>query len=182
MKEKLKNFKWGYLILALITAAIGVLSLTFNDMLPTVALCIGIVITLFGIGYGIFAIFGTRRGVGFAFKIVIAVCAIISGVVTMIFRSGAIETLTSLFGLFIIIDGSFKLYESAISRRFDGVAWWLMIVPAILSIIGGFFNVKIASNDDNATLISVLFGITMIVDAISNLIAAFCARIEPDED
>ncbi len=175
MKEKLKNFRWGYIILFAILVAIGVLSFIFHDMLVYVVLAIGIIMALYGIGYGIFTIASKNRGPVFAFRIAITVSSIVAGVITMIFCKSAIEILTSILGLFLIIDGAFKFQTTAMSKRYRSAIWWVLLVPAVLTIIGGFFIIKISpdGSDSNLKFISVLLGITTIIDGISNLLSAF---------
>ena len=175
MKEKLKNFRWGYVILFAILVAIGVLSFIFHDMLVYIVLSMGIIMTLFGIGYGIYTLARKDRGPRFAFGIVITVCSIVAGVLTMIFCKSGIEVLTSILGLFFIIDGSFKLQTTAMSKRYRSAIWWVLLVPAVITIIGGFLTIKYSpeGNGDNFTLIAVLLGITSIIDGISNLLSAF---------
>lgn len=175
MKEKLKNFAWGYVILFAILTAIGILCICFHGTLPYVALGIGIVITLYGIIYGVLAIASKERGPKFAFRITIAICSIIAGVITMVFCKKAINVLTALMGLFLIIDGSFKLQSAALSKRYKSVGWWILLVPSLISIIGGFFITRYESNgtDDSVALISVSLGIILIIDALSNFLTAF---------
>jgi len=175
MKEKLKNFRWGYVILFAILTAIGILSFIFREMLVYIVLAVGIIITLFGIGYGIYTLASKNRGPRFAFGIVITVCAIVSGVLTIIFCKNGIEVLTSILGLFFIIDGSFKLQTTAMSKRYKSAIWWILLIPAVLTIIGGFLTVKYAptGSEENLAWISILLGITSIIDGISNLLSAF---------
>ena len=123
MKEKLKNFAWGYVILFAILVAIGALCICFHNTLPYVAFGIGAIIALFGVIYGVLALASKDRGAKFAFKITVAVCSIVAGVVTMIFSKDAVDILTALMGLFLIIDGSFKLQSAAISKRYKSVGW-----------------------------------------------------------
>ena len=177
MKEKLKNFAWGYVILFAILAAIGVLCICFHDTLPYVALGIGAIITLYGIIYGVLALANKERGPKFAFRVTIAVCSIVAGVITMVFCKKAIDILTALMGLFLIVDGSFKLQSAAISKRYKSVGWWLLLVPSLASIIGGFLVTRFESDgtDNSVSTISIMLGIVLIVDALSNLFSAFFA-------
>ena len=177
MKEKLKNFAWGYVILFAILAAIGILCISFHETLPYVALGIGAIITLYGIIYGVLALANKERGPKFAFRVTIAVSAIVAGVITMVFCKKAIDILTALMGLFLIVDGSFKLQSAAISKRYKSVGWWLLLVPALISIIGGFLVTRFESDGTDTTVstISIMLGIVLIVDAFSNLFSAFFA-------
>lgn len=181
MLQKLKEFKWGYIILTILIAAAGVCFIAFRETLSTIALIMGILLTLVGVVFGVLTIAEKRRGVGFALKIVFAVIALSCGIVTIIVHQGeAVEWLVALFGLLLVVDGSFKLQTSAMSKRYDSVAWWLVLIPAVLVIIGGFFSIRfqISGGSEEELLkqqsaYSVVIGVTMIIDAIANLLSPF---------
>ena len=175
MLEKLKNFKWGYVILFLMLAVVGVCFAVWHDTLHIVAIVMGVILAIYGIVLTVLAVADRNRKVKFAIRLTIGIIAIVCGVITAIFREGAIELIASLFALFLIVDGSFKLHTAALSKRYKLFSWWLMLVPAILVIIGGFVTLRISpeSLTEGTSTVSVLLGITMVVDAISNLLSAF---------
>ena len=49
MLEKIKAFRWGYILLFLAMAAVGACFLMFYETLPTLALVIGIILIIYGI-------------------------------------------------------------------------------------------------------------------------------------
>ena len=181
MLQKLKNFKWGYVILTLLIAAGGVCFIAFRETLSTIALIIGITLSLFATVFAIITIADKRRDVSFALKITFAVIALSGGIITIVVhKSSAVEWLVAIFGLLLIIDGSFKLHTSAMSKRYRSVGWWLVLIPAILVIVGGFITIRYqltgTSEEEllkQQSLISVVLGVTMIIDAIGNLLSAF---------
>lgn len=175
MLEKLKNFRWGYLFIAALIAAIGVCFIVWHDTIMYLAIAIGVITIVFGIIYFVINISSKDRGALFAIRTVISICCIISGVMTAIFNEGSIPILVSLISLFLIIDGSFKLNTTAMSRRYHLLLWWFILVPAILVIIGAFFALRMSDTIDldNIKTPSILIGITMLVDALSNILSAF---------
>ena len=77
--------KLGYLIIMLVTGAMGVALLAFSSQsLDALAIAIGAITTLCGIGIGVFALADKARGFSFAMKVILAACMVISGIVTMI--------------------------------------------------------------------------------------------------
>lgn len=178
MLEKFKNFRWGYILIGLLAAAVGLCFLIWNETLKYLAIAIGVVTAVFGIVYFIINLAAKGRGGKFAFRTVIAVCCIVSGIITAIFNTGAVSVLVSLISLFLIIDGSFKLHTTAMSRRYHLLLWWFILVPAVLTITGAFFTLRLsdcinADNADNMKTVSILIGITMLIDALGNLLSAF---------
>ena len=181
MLEKLKKFKWGYILIALLIAAAGVCFIAFRETLSTIALVMGIILMAFGVVFAVVTLADKKRSVGFAFKIAFSVIALSCGIITVVVhKSDAVEWLVALFGLLLIIDGSFKLQTSAMSKRYRSVVWWLMLIPAVLVIIGGFFSIRFrvtataeSEQLEQQAMISALLGVTMIIDAVANLLSAF---------
>ena len=179
MLEKIKAFRWGYILLFLAMAAVGACFLAFYETLPTLALVIGIILIIYGIFSAVIAISDKKRGGRYASRIIISVICIICGTVTAVLRENSVNILSSLIGLFLVIDGSFKINTAAMSRRYKLLSWWLMVIPASLVILGGFLSLKFGDiftgldSDDAMRWLSAIIGVTMIVDAISNLLSAF---------
>ncbi len=176
MKSKITSFRWGYILLFLMLAAIGVCFVAFRETLSTLALIIGILLAVYGAFSAVIAIADKKRGGKYVFKISIALMCIVCGIVTAIMRDGAIDVISSLIGLFLIIDGSFKLNTAAMSKRYKLVSWWLMVIPALLVIVGGFTSIKFGyqlASEGKEHFLSVIIGVTMVVDSIANLISAF---------
>ncbi|MBP3308900.1 MAG: DUF308 domain-containing protein [Clostridia bacterium] len=179
MLEKIKAFRWGYILLFLAMAAVGACFLMFYETLPTLALVIGIILIIYGIFSAVIAISDKKRGGKYASRIIISVICIICGTVTAVLRENSVNILSSLIGLFLVIDGSFKINTAAMSRRYKLLSWWLMVIPASLVILGGFLSLKFGDiftgldSDDAMRWLSAIIGVTMIVDAIGNLLSAF---------
>ena len=181
MKEKIINalvaFKWGYALLFAVLAALGVLSFCFYDMLKWVVFVAGAIVAAFGIGFGIFTFFSKKRGPIFVFRIIIFASAIVAGAITMIFHMHGIEVLTAVLGTLFIMDAACKLQRSAQCLRYKSAAWWILLVPAVLSAAGGFMLIKwgVAGADGDMTFVAITLGVTCIIDGLSNLLSAFLA-------
>lgn len=173
MLEKIKNFKWGYVLIFLILAAVGVLCIVFPETLKIVSIVSGVMIAIYGIVLFVLTLSKKERGAGFVFRVIIAIMATLAGTVTAIFNQQAIAILTSLLGLYLVIDGSFKLQTTVMSKRYKVASWWIMLTFAVIIILGGFGSLKIVPTEANAKLTAWLLGITLIFDGIANLFSAF---------
>lgn len=176
MLDKIRSFKWGYLLLFILLAAAGICFLAFNNTLSVIAIVLGVLLSLYGIVILTLTLANRSRSASFAFRIVISTAAIICGITTAVLREGAMEIIASLICLFIIIDGSFKLQTTSLSKRYNMVSWWLMLIPSILCIAGGFISLRLTpriADESGVVFVSVLIGITLIIDAISNILSAF---------
>ena len=173
MLERLKKFKWGYVIIFLILAAIGTLCIVFPETLKIVCIVSGIILSLYAVVLFILTLVRRERQAGFAAKVIIAAIAFAAGIVMSIFNQKAVGVLTSLLGLYMVMDGSFKLQTTVMSKRYRVAAWWIMMVLAITVIAGGFVSLKWTPTEDNAAWTSRILGVTLIVDGIANLLTAF---------
>jgi uncharacterized membrane protein HdeD (DUF308 family) len=173
MHKKLKNFKWGYVIIFLILSCVGALCVAFPDTLKIVCIVSGIILALYATILFILTLAARERTTAFALKIVISGIALAAGLVTAILNQQSVGVLTSLLGLYMVIDGSFKLQTTILSKRYRVAAWWIMLSLAILIIGGGFVSLKWAPTEENAAWSSGILGVTLIVDGIANLLTAF---------
>ena len=171
MLKAIKNFKWGYILITLVLAAVGVCLITMSDALVTLAITIGCLLAASGIVIAIFAMVDKHRGVGFAMKIVLASLCLIGGIVTAIFNSASIEIIVSVFSLLLIIDASFKLNTTVMSKRYSLTLWWVMLALSVLIISASFIMIKYTPEKINVT--SIILGVIFIVDSVSNFLNAF---------
>ncbi len=171
MLEKIKNIKWGYLVIGILLFAIGICFILFNNSLTVLAISIGVILGAFGIIFGVVTIAGKKRGFYFAVKIVFAVMCLAAGIITAVLKANSTEILISLFSLLLIVDGSFKLNTSAMSKRYSVGGWWIMMAVAVAIIGSAFALVERTPNKESLT--TALLGIIIIADAIANMLSIF---------
>ena len=70
MLERIKNIKWGYVVIGLLLCAIGICFIAFNNSLTWLAITIGIILAVFGTVFGVLNIASKKRDFSFAVKIV----------------------------------------------------------------------------------------------------------------
>ncbi len=169
--EKMKMVHWGYLLFAITLIALGFCFIVFENALPYLALCIGILVTATAIFQAVSALAATNRQVKFYLRMSAAILTLCAGVVTMVARESAIHVLITIFGLLIIIDGSFKLQTTIQSKRYSVAGWWVLLGVSVATIIGGFFLTKYPP--EKLSLMALLLGIVLIVDGIGNLFSLF---------
>ena len=143
--KKIKTINWGYLWLAVLIGGAGILILAYpNKTLAVVAITVGVVTLLLGAVQAIRVLSDKKRGFRFAVGIVAASVTAIAGILCLILRDKIAEFIPSLVSLFLIIDASFKL--SFIVIRMEG---------------------------GDAEKILMMFGLSLIADALGNLFSFF---------
>ena len=171
MLEKLKKFKWGYIILFLLLLGLGICLIALKETLVALAITIGCTVAVFGIVWGPVAIAKKERGFGFAIKIAFASMCLISGVVAAIFRDQSIEIIIAISSLLLIVDASFKIRTTAMAKRYSVPLWWIILSLSVITIVGGFILLKYTP--ERIDVSSIFLGIVFIVDSVSNLLSAF---------
>ena len=170
--DAIKKFKWGYIFLALITAAIGICFLAFgNDSLHTLAIVIGVVIIVGAIVLAVSALAAKERGFAFGAKISFSVAMLIAGIVTVIARETTINVMVGIFGLIMIIDGSFKFHTTAMSKRYKLWCWIFMLVVSVILIAVGYITIRRLTIENSITVY--VLGSLFVVDSIANFFSAF---------
>lgn len=186
MLEKIKNFGWGYILIGALLLAIGICFISIQDAYETLAIVTGAILTAAGIGFGIYTLMDKRRGVKFAIKLAIAIAALICGIVTMIVKQNAVIVIANILCLLLIMDGSFKLQLSILSRRPTYYGWWIVTVLSVAVIVSAFLLCKFTPS--NPATLATFSGIVICADGILNILAAFFSPatriglIDTDED
>lgn len=171
---KLGSYSWGILLFAILFIVSGICLISFSEeALPKIIIAISVFTIVFSIVYAVLTLADKKRDVKFFFRLLGAICALFCGIFLLVKRNdGAIELLTTFVGLMVIIDGSFKLHTTILSKRYKMATWWIMLVLSISCIGGGLFLIKWPPID-KVKVCSVIMGLIMIVDGIQNLTSTF---------
>ena len=170
--KKIKTINWGYLWLAVLIGGAGILILAYpGETLDVVAITIGIVTLLLGAVQAIRVLSDKRRGFKFAVGIVAASVTAIAGALCLILRENVKEFIPSLVSLFLIIDASFKLQTVVRARQFKSKACWALMVISIVTVALSFIVIRMEGGEVKPILI--LFGLSLIADALGNLFSFF---------
>lgn len=171
MLKKIKDFGWGYILIGVLLIAIGICFISIQDAYETLAIVTGAILSAAGIGFGIHTLMDKKRGVKFAIKLAIAIAALICGVVTMLVKQNAIEVIANILCLLLIVDGSFKLQLSILSRRPTYYGWWIVTTLSVAIIISAFLICKFTPS--NPATLATLSGIVITSDGLLNILSAF---------
>ena len=172
--EKLKKFRFGYLLLAILLCTCGMLIIIYpNESMTTVSYIIGAITLIGGIVQVIKILADRRRGAGFAFSIITAAVTVIAAIVALIFPGEVMTVYPMIIGLFIVIDGAFKLHTVINSKRYKMKMWWLLLIIACIAILGGFLCIRVKLTDDNFAFFSFVLGASITVCGIQNLLSLF---------
>ena len=173
--EKVKKFRFGYLLLAIMLCACGALIVIYpNESMKTVCYIIGFTTLVGGIIQVVKILADRHRGANFAFSIITAAVTIICAVVALVFPDAVMTIYPMFIGLFIIIDGSFKLQTVINSKRYKMKMWWFLLILCCLSILGGFLCVRVRLvPDENFGIFSFMLGTSLFLCGLQNFFSLF---------
>ena len=171
MLEKLKRFNWGYILVFLALTAVGICLIAMSNALKVMAITVGCIVIAGAIALGVLALLDKRRSIGFAFKVFFAASCLIAGMLTLIFNEGAADIIIAVLALLLIIDASFKLNLTIMSKRYLLPLWWIELILSVATIMISFIMIRFAPS--NPSVASVMMGIAFIIDAIANVASPF---------
>ena len=171
--QKIKNFKWGYLLFAILFTAAGLCFLSFpEDALKGVRIGIGVTAIVFAVAFIALTLANEERGFRFWAKMVLGGVAAICGGFMIFSPQGAFSYLTFVAGIYLMIDGSFKLQTAILSKRYRSAVWWIMLVLAAASISFGTVLVRVRFDfAEELAKVSKIIGIALMIDGIQNLLS-----------
>ncbi len=168
----IKNFKWGYLLFAVLFVGAGLAFLAFPDQaLDNVRRVIGGVTVLFGGIFVALTLADRARGFRFWAKMLMGVFSMVCGGL-MFFIQNSIQYLLFIAGLYMIIDSSFKLQTSIQSKRYKSWLWWVMLFLSAAGIALGTVLLRTQFNlEEDLLKASRLLGVSLMLDGAMNLLS-----------
>lgn len=170
-----KKFRWGYLLISLVLCAVGLCFIIYpNNSIKIGSYIIAAAAMLVGIILAIKVLADRKRDFSFATSIFSAVLTVACGVVALIIPNEIFKLYPMLIGLFIILDGSFKLQTVINAKRYKIKCWWLLLLFAVISIIGGFFVIRLRVDIDvSYRFFSIIMGVALCSCGLQNFLSLF---------
>lgn len=166
--EWIKRAKSAYIAVSVIMVILGAV-LMLNPGLSMLTLC-------YLIG-GLMVIFGITRLVGyfskdlfrlaFQFDLALGIFCMLAGIVILVHPNNIMKLLPVIIGLFVTIDGVFKMQTAIDSKRFGLKRWYAILVLAAVTCVFGLLLIIDPFAGGKALMI--FFGATMMIDGIQNL-------------
>lgn len=178
----IKKAKWAYIGVSAIMILLG-LMLTLYPKISALAVCyiIGGVVTLFGIVKLIGYFSKDLYRLAFQFDFALGIFALIVGVLMLIHPKNIVKIMPVIIGVFVLMDGVFKLQTARDAYMFGMNRWWGIFLLAVLTCLAGLFLVM--NPFEGAEAMMILLGITSILDGVQNLIVVACTvkTARPDD-
>lgn len=161
-----------YIASGVLLCALGVLFLCLPDtMLRILCIILGALMLLFA-GAKIVGYFSKDPyGLAFQFDLALGVTVAFLGAIFLLRKGMTINTVAVAVGLFVLIDGAFKLQTAIDAKRFGMRAWWLILSGAIIT--DSVAAILIFFPAEAVHALTNLVGVALIVDSAQNLYNTF---------
>lgn len=165
--------KVGYIVMSALFCVLGAVLLIWPDVsVRWIGRLLGIGMLIFGavklVGYFSRDLFR----LAFQYDLAFGLLLMALGTVTLCHPGDAMSFLCVMFGIPVLADGLFKIQIALDSRRFGIRTWWLVMVLAALTCVIGVLLVF--RPWDGAQVLTMLMGISLLLDGILNLSVALC--------
>lgn len=169
-----KAAKTGYIALSVLLGALGVTLMAIPDFSVTLAarICGGTLAA-----FGIFKLIGyfskDLYRLAFQYDLAFGILLLSIGAVMLIHPGGAIHFICAMLGVYILADGLMKVQIALDAKRFGLRSWIYIMTAALLACTAGL--VMLFRPAEGARLLTVLLGLSLLLEGILNLLTALTA-------
>ncbi len=157
----------SYLLYALALVVFGAVLLIFPEIsLGVVGVVSGIAIACVGLLNLILYFRGMYFGIPSGFTLMTGLAFLLIGTLLIIRPGSGASVVTFVIGLFVAVEGVFRIQNSAEERRVGLKRWWMLLAAGIFDIIFGLLT--IISPFSAAAAVVRLAGIALIVAGVTN--------------
>lgn len=166
--ELIKRAKQAYIIVSAVMMILGVVLIVYPEI-SALTLCyiIGSLMAIFGIARLVGYFSRDLFRLAFQFDLALGIFSLLAGLLIILHPVNIITAMPVIIGVFVTIDGVFKVQTAYDARLFGMKRWWSVLVLALLTCAAGIF--LIIDPFEGAKAVMILLGVTLLIDGIQNL-------------
>ncbi|MFR8547858.1 MAG: HdeD family acid-resistance protein [Lachnospiraceae bacterium] len=167
--ELIKRAKDAYIAVSVLMLLIGSCLIIWpKTSLAVFCTVAGIAMVVFGV-VKLFGYFSKDLyRLAFQFDLALGILSVLFGLVIAIHPYNLIACVPVIMGIFVMLDGVFKIQTALDARQFGLKAWWMVMLLAVVS--GGFGLLLVLNPFEGAAAMMILLGVTIVADGIQNLL------------
>ena len=170
--KTIKQAKWCYIICSVLLIAAGVYIMV-RPYASAIIFCR--VIGAVSLFYGISKILGyfshDLYNLAFQFDLALGVFTLIFGLILLLRSARVVAFMPAILGVFVLVDGVFKLQTAVDAKRFGLSNWWLILLGSLICALFGLLLI-IDPFSGNSVLMTFV-GLSLAIDGLQNLFNAF---------
>ncbi len=169
--NSIRNIKTAYVMYSAILVILG-LSFAFapDISMKTICYVIGVTAVICGVVKMVGYFINDSYGLAFQFDFALGIITILVALTLFIYPKGIVSFVDILLGLFVLIDGAFKLQTSIEAKSFGINRWWIILLTALLTVVAGM--ILVLNPYSSMLMLTRLLGVAFILDGVLNLIVA----------
>ena len=170
--KTIKQAKWCYIICSVLLIAAGVY-IMIKPYASAIIFCR--VIGAVSLFYGVSKILGyfshDLYNLAFQFDLALGVFTLIFGLILLLRSARVVAFMPAILGVFVLVDGVFKLQTAVDAKRFGLSNWWLILLGSLICALFGLLLI-IDPFSGNSVLMTFV-GLSLAIDGLQNLFNAF---------
>lgn len=170
----MRTAKIGYIVVSALMCVLGVFLMVKPDFSAS---ALGVLCGVLMIVFGLVRLTGyfskDLYRLAFQYDLVFGVLLIALGIIMLVRPGSLMNFICIALGLYILIDGLFKLQIANEARSFGVGNWWLIMTFAIVTAVCGF--VLLFRPGDGSRVLMTVFGISLLAEGVLNLSTAVTA-------
>lgn len=163
-----RKTKWMYIMISSVLSLLGIGIILFPNLAyATLSEIIGIILAVFGVikFFGYFS--KDRYTLAFQFDFALGIVSLILGILMMIHSKPVVNGLAIMIGMFILIDGAFKMQTALDAKKFGLERWWTIL---ILGLICSLIGILLLFIEPSSLVINKFIGISFFTEGLQNII------------
>lgn len=166
----------AYIAMAVVLLALGICFIVWpSASAQTVCALAGAAVALFGVVKLIGYFVRKRSGLELQFDFAVGIIALVLGLTVITFAGNIVRAIPVFLGVFILVDGVFKLQTAFDAKRYQLPGWWVILAGAVVFCVLGL--VLILHRSESAATMTVILGVALVLDGVQNLVVAIHAMI-----
>lgn len=170
--KTIKQAKWCYIICSVLLIAAGIY-IMIKPYASAIIFCR--VIGAVSLFYGVSKILGyfshDLYNLAFQFDLALGVFTLIFGLILLLRSARVVAFMPAILGVFVLVDGVFKLQTAVDAKRFGLSNWWLILLGSLICALFGLLLI-IDPFSGNSVLMTFV-GLSLAIDGLQNLFNAF---------
>ena len=170
--KTIKQAKWCYIICSVLLIAAGIY-IMIKPYASAIIFCR--VIGAVSLFYGVSKILGyfshDLYNLAFQFDLALGVFTLIFGLILLLRSARVVTFMPAILGVFVLVDGVFKLQTAVDAKRFGLSNWWLILLGSLICALFGLLLIIDPFSGNNVLMTFV--GLSLAIDGLQNLFNAF---------
>ena len=107
----------------------------------------------------------------FQFDLALGVFTLIFGLILLLRSARVVAFMPAILGVFVLVDGVFKLQTAVDAKRFGLSNWWLILLGSLICALFGLL--LIIDPFSGNSVLKTFVGLSLAIDGLQNLFNAF---------